>query len=930
MSGKFVDVTLRLIDKMTSPLNAAGAKLKDSARQWERAGKQIQNAGKSITAVGASITTAVTVPIVGAGAAAIKVAADFEEGMSGVQAICGATGDELTALAEKAQEMGAKTKFSATEATDAFKYMAMAGWNASEMTAGIEGIMYLAGATGEDLAQTSDIVTDALTAFGLTADDTSMFVDVLAQAANRSNTDVSMLGESFKYVAPVAGAMKYNVQDISVALGLMANNGVKASTAGTSLRSWISRMAAPTKAVTTAMSELGISMEDSEGKTKDFATIMQETRDAFAGLTEAQKSQYASTLAGKSGMSGLLAIVNSSDKDFADLTSAIYDADGACKQMYDTAQNNLTGQLTILKSTVESIGIAFGNKLLPYIKSGTEWLQNMADKFNALTDGQQDTIIKIALVAAAVGPAVLAFGKMVTVVGKVVSVVGKIGKAFRTFGSVAGLLTSPVGIAIGVIAGLIAVGVLLYKNWDKVKEMAAKVFDFVKKTLNSVGVSAESLKERLAPIKEKFEEIKENVKALWETVKPYLNKFGSEAGGKLKSVAEGAIKAFGSLIKTATTIVQNAAIAFNGLIEFVTGVFTGDWRKTWEGVKDIFKGTFKGLASWIKAPLDALITAFGGSTEEIGNKIKSAVKKVREYAKSVSNAVGLSVQSLKKKLSPIIENVKEIGINVKQLWSIISTYLKKFTDAATKRFGKIGTEAKSLWETIRPYIKKIGELAAAVFKGKIGAAVGAAVGFFGSMLNTITTVAGSITYVFNGLLKFITGVFTGDWRKAWEGVKDIFGGAFSALTALAKAPLNAVIGLINGAIAGINNIGITIPEWVPGLGGKDFSINIPTIPQLAKGTMNWQGGPVQVHERGGEIIDLPSGSRVYPHDKSVQMAYNAGASSRWSFRLDKLADQIVIREESDIKKIVTQLADMLEEASKNIGGDIDGNIPVLG
>lgn len=747
MSGKFVDVTLRLIDKMTSPLNSAGAKLKNSARQWERAGKQIQNAGKSITAVGASITTAVTVPIVGAGVAAIKVAADFEEGMSGVQAICGATGEELQALSEKAQEMGAKTKFSATEATDAFKYMAMAGWNASEMTAGIEGIMYLAGATGEDLAQTSDIVTDALTAFGLTADDTSMFVDVLAQAANRSNTDVSLLGESFKYVAPVAGAMKYNVQDISVALGLMANNGVKASTAGTSLRSWISRMAAPTKAVSTAMSELGLSMEDSEGKTKDFATIMQETRDAFAGLTEAQKSQYASTLAGKSGMSGLLAIVNSSDKDFADLTSAIYDADGACKQMYDTAQNNLTGQLTILKSTVESVGIAFGNKLVPYIKEGTEWLQNMADKFNSLTDAQQDTIIKVALVAAAVGPAILIFGKMVTMVGTVVSMVGKVGKAFRTFGSIAGMISSPVGITIGVIAGLIAVGVLLYKNWDKIKEKAGNVFNFVKQKLSSTGLSMDGIKKKFAPIGEKLAEIRENIKTLWNAASPHLKKFGNAVANAFTSRAGVALQAFGVLLKGTITVVAYVA---NGIMTRLSGLIT-----------------------------------------------------------------------------------------------------------------------------------------------------------------------------------FITGVFTGDWSKAWEGVKEIFGSAFEALVSLAKTPLNAVVNAINGVISGINGMGITIPDWVPKLGGKSFTVNIPTIPQLAAGTANWKGGLAQVHERGGEIIDLPSGSRVYPHDKSVQMAYSAGASNRWSFNLDKLADQIVIREEGDIKKIVTQLADMLEKASENLGGDIDGNIPVL-
>ena len=258
MSGKHVDVTLRLIDKITGPLKNAEDKLTRTANQWTKAGRQIQNAGKNISNVGSSLTKSITVPVAGAGIACLKVASDFEKGMSTVQSICGASGKELQNLSDKAKEMGAKTKFSATEATDAFKYMAMAGWNTQEMMDGIEGVMYLAGATGEDLAQTSDIVTDALTAFGMSAKETNRFVDVLAKTANNSNTNVGMLGESFQYVAPVAGALKYSVEDVSTALGLMANSGVKASMSGTALRSWLSRMADPTDKVEAAMKKLGI------------------------------------------------------------------------------------------------------------------------------------------------------------------------------------------------------------------------------------------------------------------------------------------------------------------------------------------------------------------------------------------------------------------------------------------------------------------------------------------------------------------------------------------------------------------------------------------------------------------------------------------------------------------------------------------------
>ena len=424
MAGKFVDVTLRLVDKMTSPLNRAGQALSRHATQFKRAGKEIQKAGNSISNTGSSLTKSVTVPIASIGVAAVKTAADFEAGMSKVASISGDTGNatkSMVALADemglsyqksadgsvkamdilsaKALQMGAKTKFSATEAADAFSYMAMAGWETQQMMEGIEGIMYLAGATGEDLAQTSDIVTDALTAFGMQANETNRFVDVLAKTANKSNTNVSLMGETFKYVAPVAGALKFNVEDTAVAIGLMANSGIKASNAGTALRSLFTNLAKPTDQMQAAMDKLGISLTDSSGKMKSFDTLMREMRGSFSGLTEAEKAQYAATIAGKTGMSGLLAIVNASEGDFQKLTSEIRKSTGAAKGMYDVANDNLTGRLTVLKSTLESIAITLGNKLMPHVEKGVAKLQSLAEKFNALDDATHNTIIKVAAIA---------------------------------------------------------------------------------------------------------------------------------------------------------------------------------------------------------------------------------------------------------------------------------------------------------------------------------------------------------------------------------------------------------------------------------------------------------------------------------------------------------------------------------------------------
>ena len=306
---------------------------------------------KATTTILAGAATAVA----GIGTAAIKVGSDFEAGMSKVQSISGASATEIQQLADKAKEMGAKTKFSATESAEAFQYMAMAGWKTGDMLNSIEGIMNLAAASGEDLASTSDIVTDAMTAFGLAADGTTTiikngyskevsnathFADVLAKAASNSNTNVGMMGETFKYVAPVAGALGFSVEDCATAIGLMANSGIKASQAGTSLRSIFTRMAKPTKEVQAAMDQLGISLTNSDGSMKSLKEIMNDLRSGFAGLTEAQKAQLAASLGGQEAMSGLLAIVNASDEDYQKLTDSIYDADGAAKEMADTGGNH--------------------------------------------------------------------------------------------------------------------------------------------------------------------------------------------------------------------------------------------------------------------------------------------------------------------------------------------------------------------------------------------------------------------------------------------------------------------------------------------------------------------------------------------------------------------------------------------------------------
>lgn len=324
-----------------------------------------------MTAVVAAIATA-TAALGAMGGYAIKAGSDFEAGMSKVAAISGATGGDLDALTNKAKEMGAKTKFSATEASEAFSYMAMAGWKTGDMLSGIEGIMNLAAASGEDLASTSDIVTDALTAFGLQASDSAHFADVLAAASSNSNTNVGLMGATFKYVAPIAGAMGYSIEDTAVAIGLMANAGIKGEQAGTNLRAMLTRLSSPTAETAKAMEDLKISITDADGTIKPFNEVLEQLRNSFANLDDSQKTQYASALAGQEAMSGLLAIVGASDSDFATLVGAINGADGAAQDMAETMQDNLQGKLTILKSSIEGFGIQIYESMETPLKSATE------------------------------------------------------------------------------------------------------------------------------------------------------------------------------------------------------------------------------------------------------------------------------------------------------------------------------------------------------------------------------------------------------------------------------------------------------------------------------------------------------------------------------------------------------------------------------
>lgn len=635
--------------------------------QLQAAGQKMQEAGDKVTSVGKKLMP-VSASVAGIGVAGIKTAADFDAGMSQVAAISGATGKDFDALREKAWEMGSKTKFSATEAADAMSYMAMAGWKTGDMLDGIEGIMNLAAASGEDLASTSDIVTDALTAFGLSAKDSAHFADVLAKASSSSNTNVSMLGESFKYVAPVAGALGYSVEDTSVALGLMANSGIKASQAGTALRTIMTNMAKPTAAMENAMADLGVSLDDGKGNMYSFAEVMQQMRAGFGelkiseeefhsslselegalqsgnmtqkqydnamedlitkayGAEGALKAQTAASLAGKEGMSGLLAIVNASDEDFAKLTQEINNADGATKKMSDTMMDNLAGDMTTLKSKMEEAAISIGEVLIPVIRDIVGKVQEWMDKFNSLDDNTKKIIVTIGLVIAAIAPVLVIIGTLISSIG---TIVGAIGTFISFLGSISGaaaaagggiaLFSGPLLPVIGIIGGVVGAGVLLYKNWDTIKEKA--------------GALREKISNKWSEIKESTTEAWDNVK---ESVHTKLSETAENAGAKVEEVRE-KVKSGWDNIKAKTdekwSNIKNSVNKHGGGIKGVINAAVDGYKNIWKTgfnkIDSLTGGKLSDIVSTTRSKMTSVNEIFRDKMGSAKEKVRSGIGKIK-------------------------------------------------------------------------------------------------------------------------------------------------------------------------------------------------------------------------------------------------------------------------------------------------------------
>ena len=649
------------LNKYKKQLNEVTASLESGQAKIEEYAKKVEEFGNKTKKVGESLTTKVSAPIVGLGVAAVKVGSDFDAAMSQVSATSGATGKDLQDLRDKAKEMGASTKFSASESAEAMNYMAMAGWNSKQMIAGLPGILNLAAASNESLANTSDIVTDALTAFGLTAEDSGHFADVMAKTSSSANTNVSLMGETFKQVAPLAGTLGFSVEDTSLAIGLMANAGIKGSQAGTSLKAALANLSSPTDKMKAKMKELGISMTDSNGQTKPLITIITELREKFGKLSKSQQTAAASTIFGKEAMSGMLAVINASDKDFNSLYENIKNADGAAEDMAKTMQDNLQGDLTTLSSALEGLGIKISEALTPVLREITQAVTEFISWLNGLDDHIISVITVVAGLVAAIGPLLVLIGTLAGPVSNAISLFGKMKLAMYSATTQAGLISSALGALnapiiaiIAIIAVVVAAVINLWNTNEGFRQNVISIVNnisaivqnlwnnFLKPVFSLImGIVEELWQNSLLPLWNKVNSfiasIVSDVSKMINKVTPLINLIVnllsvvlvpviSLVGAVFTTMVSTAINMFSVLLDNISGIVTGISQIFNGLIDFIVGIFTGNWERAIKGIVNIFKGIFSTLGAIVKAPINAVIACINGAISGINSMIRGINK----------------------------------------------------------------------------------------------------------------------------------------------------------------------------------------------------------------------------------------------------------------------------------------------------------------
>ena len=866
-------------------------RLKSGQEELARLNSAIQQNNEAIsktkTQLGGVIGTAAAL---GAAlyAGPVKKAAEFEAQMSSVQAISGASAGDMAKLSALAKEMGATTQFTAVESGKALEYMAMAGWKTKQMIGGLPGIMNLAAASGEDLGSVSDIVTDALTAFRMNAEDAGRFADVLAQASSNANTNVGMMGATFQKVAPVAGALGYSVEDMSLAIGLMANASIKADVAGTSLKTSLANMAKPTKQMKAYMDRYGISLTRSDGTMKTFREVVDNLRGSLGGLSEAEQVAAATAIFGKESFAGMLAVVNASDEDYKKLSDSINNAKGAAERMAAIKLDNLEGDITLMKSALDGLQIAIGDALLPTFRAGTQGITDFITKLTQFINENPELIQQIVKITAGL----LAF-KAATLTGKLAFLELKGGvlsvqKGFTLLKTMFALASVNSAGFSGTLKGVAKNVIGYFGGIGSAAGGAGRAFTGlfsgtkIGNLFSGIGGAAGGL----------FSKAFSGIGGLATGAAGKVTGIFARAGSKIAAGPLGKIggvvgKGFSKLTTMIAPLQKlGGAILgpFGGIagkilpVVGVIGLIIAAVQIFRDHLDDIRAGVEKVFGPAGVAVFDNIV----GVITNIGNTIKGIfsdgnLASAREFINGIFGEQGVAV------FDTFVSIMQTVGGVIGQFISFIDTSVKPiieelFAFIVTTVLPQIAQTFVEWGPTITGVIQSIWEIfqtVATAVMGIIQALMPTIQSLIGTYLEAIRSVIGGVLTAIQGLLNVFAGIFTGDWSRVWEGVKGIFSGVWEAIKGIAKDAMNGIIDIINGLIGGLNKL--KIPDWVPGVGGK--GINIPLIPKFAKGTPRTPDTFI-AGEKGAELITNARNRTVFKAAETGQIFTNLAGMAK--------------------------------------------------